>query len=56
MPFDYRVLLTAPRSVPVQRLRTRAGNSYGRDERELAQVLAAWLRSSRCCAVRPTLS
>jgi dephospho-CoA kinase len=40
LPFDYRVLLTAPRSVLVQRLRTRAGTSYGRDEHELAQVLA----------------
>jgi shikimate kinase len=40
LPFDYRVLLTAPRSVLVQRLRTRANNAYGRDDRELAQVLA----------------
>ena len=40
LPFDYRVLLTAPKSVLVQRLRTRTGNSYGRDSGELAQVLA----------------
>jgi dephospho-CoA kinase len=39
LPFDYRVLLTAPRSVLLQRLRTRTGNSYGRDGGELAQVL-----------------
>jgi dephospho-CoA kinase len=40
LPFDYRVLLTAPRSVLVKRLRTRTNNAYGRDDRELAQVLA----------------
>jgi hypothetical protein len=40
LPFDYRVLLTAPRSVLVQRLRTRRGNSYCRGDAELAQVLA----------------
>lgn len=40
LPFDYRVLLTAPKSVLVQRLRTRTGNAYGRDSGELAQVLA----------------
>jgi dephospho-CoA kinase len=40
LPFDYRVLLTAPEAVLVERLRTRTGNAYGRDERELAQVLA----------------
>ena len=40
LPFDYRVLLTAPRSVLVQRLRTRTNNAYGRDDRELSQVLA----------------
>jgi dephospho-CoA kinase len=40
LPFDYRVLLTAPRSVLVQRLRTRTGNAYGRDDSELRQVLA----------------
>jgi hypothetical protein len=38
LPFDYRVLLTAPRPVLVGRLRTRTSNTYGRDE--LAQVLA----------------
>jgi hypothetical protein len=40
LPFDYRVLLTAPRSVLVERLRTRTGNAYGRRGAELAQVLA----------------
>ena len=40
LPFDYRVLLTAPRSVLVRRLRTRTGNAYGRDDSELRQVLA----------------
>lgn len=39
-PFDHRVLLTAPEPVIVERLRTRTGNAYGRDEEELAQVLA----------------
>ena len=40
LPFDYRVLLTAPREVLVQRLRTRTGNAYGREGAELARVLA----------------
>ena len=40
LPFDYRVLLTAPREVLVERLRTRTGNAYGREGAELAQVLA----------------
>jgi shikimate kinase len=40
LPFDYRVLLTAPRSVLIERLRTRTGNRYGSDDAELAQVLA----------------
>jgi dephospho-CoA kinase len=40
LPFDYRVLLTAPRSVLVERLRTRTGNAYGRKPAELTQVLA----------------
>jgi hypothetical protein len=40
LPFDFRVLLTAPRPVLVERLRTRSGNAYGRDPSELAQVLA----------------
>jgi shikimate kinase len=39
LPFDYRVLLTAPESVLVERLRTRTGNAYGRDSQELSQVL-----------------
>jgi broad-specificity NMP kinase len=38
LPFDYRVLLTVPRPVLVDRLMTRTGNTYGREE--LAQVLA----------------
>ncbi|HEX8104072.1 MAG TPA: AAA family ATPase [Solirubrobacteraceae bacterium] len=40
LPFDYRVLLTVPRGVLVERLRTRTTNPYGRDARERAQVLA----------------
>ena len=40
LPFSVRVLLTAPRPVLVERLRTRSGNSYGRDSAELSQVLA----------------
>jgi hypothetical protein len=40
LPFDFRVLLTVPEPVLVQRLRTRTGNSYGREDRQLAQVLA----------------
>jgi RNase adaptor protein for sRNA GlmZ degradation len=40
LPFDVRVLLTAPRPVLVERLRARTTNTYGRDGGELAQVLA----------------
>ena len=40
LPFDYRVLLTAPKSLLIERLQTRTGNGYGRDGAELAQVLA----------------
>jgi dephospho-CoA kinase len=40
LPFDYRVLLTAPRSVLVDRLRTRTGNTYGHATGELMNVLA----------------
>lgn len=40
LPFDYRVLLTAPEPVLVDRLRTRTNNPYGQDQRELSQVLA----------------
>ena len=40
LPFDRRVMLTVPRSVLIERLRTRTSNTYGRDGRELAQVLA----------------
>jgi RNase adaptor protein for sRNA GlmZ degradation len=39
LPFDYRVLLTAPEAVLVGRLRTRTSNAYGRTSEELAQVL-----------------
>ena len=39
LPFDYRVVLTAPRDVLVERLRTRTSNAYGRSDDELAQVL-----------------
>src|SRR4051795_9597653 len=40
LPFDYRVLLTVPRDVLVDRLRTRTGNAYGRAPGELAHVPA----------------
>lgn len=40
LPFDYRVLLTAPTSVLIERLRTRTSNQYGREPHELDQVLA----------------
>jgi dephospho-CoA kinase len=40
LPFDFRVVLTAPEAVLVSRLRTRTGNAYGRTSQELAQVLA----------------
>ena len=40
LPFDYRVLLTAPRSVLIDRLHTRTGNTYGRTTVELTNVLA----------------
>ena len=33
------MLLTAPRPVLVERLRTRSGNSYGRDSAELSEIL-----------------
>jgi dephospho-CoA kinase len=39
LPFDYRVLLTAPEPVLVERLRSRTSNPYGRDRAELSQVL-----------------
>ena len=40
LPFNYRVLLTAPEPVLVDRLCKRTNNPYGQDERELSQVLA----------------
>src|SRR4051794_28688430 len=40
LPFDVRVLLTAPRATLIERLRTRTTNGYGREGAELAQVLA----------------
>jgi dephospho-CoA kinase len=40
LPFDVRVLLTAPRGVIVERLRTRTTNTYAREGAELAQALA----------------
>src|SRR4051794_9368951 len=39
LPFDLRVLLTAPRSVLVDRLATRTSNPYGRGHAERSQVL-----------------
>ena len=40
LPFDYRVLLTAPEAVLIERLRTRTHNPYGRTDAELAQILS----------------
>src|SRR5215217_610765 len=40
MPFDYRVVLTAPEDEIVTRLRTRTFNAYGRKAVERRQVLA----------------
>jgi adenylate kinase family enzyme len=40
LPFDRRVLLTAPRDVLIARVRTRTTNAYGRSDQDLAQVLA----------------
>jgi dephospho-CoA kinase len=40
LPFDYRVLLTAPPDVIVDRLRRRTGNAYGRGPGELSQILS----------------
>jgi broad-specificity NMP kinase len=37
--FDYVVLLTAPVWVIEERLRTRTGNSYGKNPDELARML-----------------
>ena len=39
LPFDYRVLLTAPEAVLIERLRARTNNPYGRTDAELAQIL-----------------
>ena len=39
LPFDYRVLLTAPEPVVIDRLRTRTNNPYGTGEQQLSQVL-----------------
>jgi adenylate kinase family enzyme len=38
--FDYRVLLTAPAEILVQRLMARTTNGYGRSAEQRAQVLA----------------
>ena len=40
LPFDYRVLLTAPVDVLLERLRTRTGNRYGSSPAQQEQVLA----------------
>lgn len=40
LPFDRRVLLTAPRDLIAQRLRTRTTNPYGNSVAELAQSLS----------------
>ena len=40
LPFDYRVLLTAPEAVLIKRLRARTSNAYGADDQQLSQVLS----------------
>ena len=40
LPFDYRILLTAPEAVLVERLSTRTTNSYGASAEQRSQVLA----------------
>jgi shikimate kinase len=40
LPFDYRVLLTAPVDVLVERLQTRMGNPYGSSPAQREQILA----------------
>ena len=40
LPFDYRVLLTAPAEILIRRLMTRTTNRYGRSAEQRAQVLA----------------
>ena len=40
LPFDYRVLLTAPVDVLLERLRTRTGNRYGQSPAQQEQVVA----------------
>lgn len=37
--FDHVILLSAPSAVVVERLRTRTGNSYGKEPEELRRVL-----------------
>jgi AAA domain-containing protein len=39
LPFDFRVLLTAPEALLVSRLSSRTDNPYGKTGSELAQVL-----------------
>jgi hypothetical protein len=39
LPFDFRVLLTAPEALLVSRLCARTGNAHGKTSAELAQVL-----------------
>lgn len=38
--FDHIILLHAPTDVLIERLRTRTGNTYGKREGELTQILA----------------
>jgi hypothetical protein len=40
LPFDHRVLLTAPVDLIVERLRTRTTNPYGKDPLEVDRILA----------------
>ncbi|MDA0168507.1 AAA family ATPase [Solirubrobacter taibaiensis] len=40
LPFDYRVLLTVPEAVLIERLRSRTNNPYGQTDEERAQILS----------------
>lgn len=56
LPFDYRVLLTAPEPVLVARLRTRTDQSYAGTSRSFRRYWLITPRSSRCCGARPIWS
>src|SRR3954454_7753431 len=50
LPFDYRAVLTVPRDVLVDRLRTRTGNAYGGTPASSRTSSPTSRRSSRSCA------